>query len=118
MESKNDKERMKRISQILKDAGYDISSKGHTLPDIKGLFKPNNKIKQEQDTRITKWLEPEVIFTPQQVISAGIICASKWWEYRQTNRKPMSNYVWLLTEQERLADKGIQTSIISQGLFG
>ena len=73
---------------------------------------------QDNDSRITKWLEPDVVFTPQQVISAGIICASKWWEYRPTKRKPMSNYVWLLTEQERLADKGIHTSIISKGLFG
>ena len=75
-------------------------------------------MKQDQDNRITKWLEPEVVFTPQQVISAGIICDCKWWEYRPTKRKPMSNYIWLLSEQERLSDKGIHTSIISKGVFG
>ena len=32
-----------RIIQKLKDAGYKVNGKRNTLPDIKGLFKSNNK---------------------------------------------------------------------------
>jgi|3_EtaG_2_1085321.scaffolds.fasta_scaffold169696_3 hypothetical protein len=37
-----------RIIQKLKDAGYKVNSKSHTLPDIKGLFKSDNK-KEKQN---------------------------------------------------------------------
>ena len=38
-----------RIIQKLKDAGYEVNSKSHTLPDIKGLFKSNNKKEKKDD---------------------------------------------------------------------
>ena len=36
-----------RIIQKLKDAGYEVKSKSHTLPDIKGLFKEVNRKEKE-----------------------------------------------------------------------
>ena len=36
-----------RIIQKLKDAGYEVNSKSHTLPDIKGLFKEVNRPEYE-----------------------------------------------------------------------
>ena len=72
-------------------------------------------MEHKHTNRITRWLDSNKVFIPQQVERKGEVCDNEWWEFRHVKRQPITNYNWLLSEQIRLYSKGINTSITSKG---